>query len=144
MNENQLKYCFVFFFNFFIENKEKKTKRIEEEIMVIIIRDIIGENDIAIVMRMVHHEEKTITLDMSETGGIEIEMIVMIGTVLEEEKKEITNQIEGDVTPPLMLRENEREESIAMLKNKIKTMLLRLSQKGQKRMTRKVRKVQPL
>ena len=111
---------------------------------MIIIGDIIGENDIAIVMRMVHHEEKTITLDMSETGGIEIETIVMIGNVLEEEEKEITNQIEGDVTPPLMVRENEREESIAMLKNKIKMMLLRLSQKGQKRMMRKVRKVQPL
>ena len=116
----------ILMFFCFIENKEKKTKRIEEEIMVMITGDITGENDAAIVMMMIDLEEKIVTLDMSETGGIEIAMITMRGNVLEEEEKEITNQIEGDVIPPLMMRENKREESVAMLKNEIKIMLPRV------------------
>ncbi|XP_015777043.1 PREDICTED: pre-mRNA-splicing factor CWC22 homolog [Acropora digitifera] len=50
------------------KNKEKKTKRIEEEIMVMTTGDITGENDAAIVMMMIDLEEKIVTLDMSETG----------------------------------------------------------------------------
>lgn len=111
-------------FFFFIENKEKKTKRIEDEIMVMITGDITEENDAAIVMMMIDLEEKIVTLDMSEIGSIEIAMNTMRGKVLEEEEKEITNQIEGDVIPPLMMRENKRGECVAMLKNEIKIIML--------------------
>ena len=92
--------------------------------MVMITGDITGENDAAIVMMMIDLEEKIVTLDMSETGIIEIAMNMMRGKVLEEEEKEITNQIEGDVIPSLMMRKNKRGECVAMLKNEIEIIML--------------------